>query len=153
MALSQTFVAKTKDSGDPIAVFKFWVKLEGQVAAEFKECSGLRLERTVETIQEGGLNDRVHYLPGQTKQATITLKYGVMNTHELWQWYQQVLSNGKVERTTISIVLHDVTGKVAKTWSLEGAFPTKWEAPSFNVETSQVAIETLEIAFNNVTLS
>jgi phage tail-like protein len=152
--LSQSFVAKSSSGDDPAVGFRFWVKLGDTVVAEFKECSGIRLERASEPVEEGGVNDRVTYLPGRSKQSTITLKYGVMNTYDWWWWYQNVLSEGKVERVDMSIYLvhPDTDRTVARHWNLYGAFPVKYEGPALNVESSQVAIETLEIAFNRLEL-
>jgi phage tail-like protein len=150
--LTQSFVTKKSSDADPVAMFKFWVEIKSIVVAEFKECSGLRLERTVETIEEGGVNDRVHVLPGRNKYSNITLKYGVVHSNELWNWYQEGLYDGKVKRVNFSILLRDVKGDVVKRWNVKEGFPVKWEGPSLNVESSQVAIETLEIAHHGLTL-
>jgi phage tail-like protein len=107
----------------------------------------------VEPIEEGGVNDRVHLLPGRNKYSNITLKYGVMQTDELWKWYQEGLLDGKVKRINFTILLRNVKGEVVKRWSVEDAFPVKWEGPSLNVEGNQVAVDTLEIAHHGLKLS
>lgn len=150
--LSQSFVTKTAQDPDPMPAFKFWVEMKSVVVAEFKECSGLRLEREFEPIEEGGVNDRVHYLPGRNKYSNITLKYGVMSSNELWNWYQAGLYDGKVTRINFSILLRDTKGDVVKRWNIKEGFPVKWEGPSLNVEANQVAVETLEIAHHGLTL-
>jgi phage tail-like protein len=150
--LTQSFVTKAKTDPEPVPVFKFWVEMQSIVVAEFKECSGLRLERKVEEYQEGGVNDHWHYLPGRNKYANIVLKYGVMHSDELWNWYQEGLYDGKVNRVTFTILLRDTKGDVVKRWNVKEGFPIKWEGPSLNVEGSQVAIETLEIAHHGLTL-
>jgi len=147
------FVVKKAEDPDPLPVFKFWVEMKSIVVAEFKECSGLRLERSVEPLEEGGVNDRVHQLPGRNKYSNIVLKYGVMQTDELWKWYQEGLLDGKVKRINFTILLRNVKGEVVKRWSVEDAFPVKWEGPSLNVEGNQVAVETLEIAHHGLKLS
>lgn len=147
------FVVKKAEDPDPLPVFKFWVEMKSIVVAEFKECSGLRLERSVEPVEEGGVNDRVHQLPGRNKYSNIVLKYGVMQTDELWKWYQEGLLDGKVKRINFTILLRNVKGEVVKRWSVEDAFPVKWEGPSLNVEGNQVAIETLEIVHHGLKLS
>lgn len=147
------FVVKKAEDPDPLPVFKFWVEMKSIVVAEFKECSGLRLERSIDTVEEGGVNDRVHQLPGRNKYSNIVLKYGVMQTDELWKWYQEGLLDGKVKRINFTILLRNVKGEVVKRWSVEDAFPVKWEGPSLNVEGNQVAVETLEIAHHGLKLS
>jgi len=150
-----TTVPYLRDSSkpDPVAAFKFWVEIKSIVVAEFKECSGLRMERDYEKIEEGGVNDRWHWLPGRNKYSNITLKYGVMHSNELWNWYQEGLYDGKVKRITFSILLRNVKGEVIRRWNVAEGFPVKWEGPSLNVESNQVAIETLEIAHHGLTLS
>ena len=147
------FVVKKAEDPDPFPVFKFWVEMKSIVVAEFKECSGLRLERSIDTVEEGGVNDRVHQLPGRNKYSNIVLKYGVMQTDELWKWYQEGLLDGKVKRINFTILLRNVKGEVVKRWSVEDAFPVKWEGPSLNVEGNQVAVETLEIVHHGLKLS
>ena len=150
--LSQSFVTKNADSPDPALTFKFWVEIQGIVEAEFKECSGLRLERTVETLEEGGVNDRVNILPGRNKYSNIVLKYGVLRSDALWKWYQVGLYDAKVKRVNFSILLRDVQGTVVRRWNVNDGFPVKWEGPTLNVESSQVAVETLEIAHHGLTM-
>lgn len=146
------FVMKNASDADPLPVFKFWVEMEKVVVAEFKECSGLRMERDYEKIEEGGVNDHWTWLPGRNKYSNIVLKYGVMASDALWNWYQEGLYDGKVNRVDFSIVLRNVKGEEAKRWNVAAGFPVKWEGPSLNVESNQVAVDTLEIAHHGLTL-
>jgi phage tail-like protein len=143
---------KAADEASPASVYKFWVEMQSVVVAEFKECSGLHLERDYEKIEEGGVNDHWHWLPGRNKYGNITLKYGVVQGNELWSWYQEGLYDGKVKRVNFSILLRNVEGTIVRRWNIVEGFPVKWEGPSLNVETSQVAVETLEIAHHGLTL-
>lgn len=147
------FGMKQAASHDPPPAFKFWVEIEEIAVAEFKECSGLRMERAVETVEEGGVNDRVTLLPGRNKYSNIVLKYGVMDSNALWDWYQEGLYDGKVKRVDFAIVLRNVQGQEAKRWNVAGGFPVKWEGPSLNVESNQVAVDTLEIAHHGLALA
>lgn len=149
---SQSFALKAPDERDPAPTFKFWVELENIVVAEFKECGGLRIEREVQKIEEGGINDHVHILPGRSKYSNITLKRGITDSSELWDWYQAGLYDGKVKRVNFSILLRNVEGEVVKRWNVLDAFPTKWEGSSLNTESNTIAIETLEIAHHGLQL-
>jgi phage tail-like protein len=150
--LEQPFVVKEAGDADPVALFKFWVEINDQIVAEFKECNGLRLEREAKEITEGGLNERSHYLAGRNKYSRITLKYGLMRTSALWDWYQEGMYDLKVKRLNFSIKLYSSKGEVVKTWNVLRAFPVKWEGPALNVESNQVAIETLEIVHHGLKL-
>jgi len=150
--VQQSFVTKPADEPSPALAFKFWIEIESIVVAEFKECSGLSLERDVQRVEEGGVNDRVHILPGRTKQSNIVLKYGVTDSTKLWDWYQDGLYDGKVKKINFSILLRNVEGDVLRRWNIKEGFPVKWEGPQLNTETNQVAIETLEIAHHGLEL-
>jgi phage tail-like protein len=150
--LEQPFVVKEADSGDPIPAFKFWVTINDTIVAEFKECSGLRMEREAKEIVEGGLNERIHYVAGRNKYSRITLKYGLMHTSALWDWYQKGLYDLTVKRLNFSIKLYSSKGEVVKTWHVLKAFPVKWEGPALNVESNQIAIETLEFVHHGLQL-
>ncbi|HSJ57007.1 MAG TPA: phage tail protein [Anaerolineae bacterium] len=144
--MTKSFVTKLAKAADPVPEYKFWVEIDGIVEAEFKECGGLSLERDIEEFEEGGVNDHWQILPGATRRANIVLKHGLAQSSELWNWYQAGLHDGKVGRKDFSVLLRGVDGTVVKTWNFTDGFPAKWEGPALNVEQSQVAIETLEIA-------
>jgi phage tail-like protein len=139
-------------SKDPALGFRFGVEIGGVVEAIFTECSGLSLERKVFQYEEGGVNDHVHMLPGRTKGSNIVLKYGVTESNSLWKWYQAGLYDGNVKTVNVSIILFDSEGKELKRWNADGAYPVKWKGPDFNAANSQVAIETIELAHQGLSL-
>jgi phage tail-like protein len=145
-------VAKGFAEHGPATAFKFWVEIENIVVAEFKECSGLRMERDYEKIEEGGANDRLTFLPGRNKYSNIVLKYGIDHDQSLWNWYQEGIYDGRVKRISFSILVRNTEGDIQRRWNVLKGFPVKWEGPSLNVETNQVAVETLEIAHHGLAL-
>jgi len=150
--LTQTFVTKSATDPDPYPLFKFWVEIQSIIVAEFQECSGLRMERTVEMIEEGGVNDHVQILPGRNKYSNIVLKKGVSSSNALWTWYTTGLYDAKVQRVNFSILLMDLTGATARRWNVASGFPVKWEGPTFATDSNRVAIETLEIAHHGLSI-
>jgi len=137
---------------DPYVTYLFHVEIDGIAEAVFKECSGLEYETEVLSFEEGGVNDRVHKLPGRTKFSNLTLKKGMTQSSELWDWYMKVVQ-GKPERRNMSVVLFDPSQGEVKRWSFESAYPIKWSGPSLKAEESAIGIETLEIAHEGMTLS
>jgi phage tail-like protein len=93
-------------------------------------------------------NTHVHKLPGHRKWSNITLKRGMTDSLDLWQWWQRVISGGPNLRQNISIILYDETQKQGMRWDVEGAYPIKWEGPSMRADGNAVAIETLVLAHN-----
>lgn len=150
--LMQSFAVKAATDEDPVLAFKFWIELESIIVAEFTECSGLSIEREVETVKEGGVNDRLHVLPGRSKYSNITLKHGIIHSKEMWDWYQEGLYDGKVKRVNFSILLRDIKGDVVRRWNVVEAFPVKWEGPQLSTESGKVTVESLEIAHHGLGL-
>jgi phage tail-like protein len=150
--LSQPYVTKSAQEPSPGVLFKFWVEVDDTVVAEFKECSGIRMERETEPVKEGGQNEYVHLLPGRSKYFPIVLKYGVTDSTALWDWYREGLYDGKVTRKSISILLRNVEGDIVRRWNVINAYPTKWDGPQLNTESNQVAIETLELTHHGLSL-
>lgn len=137
---------------DPLLGFRFAVEVSGIQEAYFTECSGLQAQTEVLEFKEGGVNTGSHKLPVRTTYNNITLKHGVTGSRELIKWYQRLLAKGFAasERKNVSIVVYTSTLTEAQRWNLIGAIPVKWVGPTFNPSNTEVAIETLELAFNNI---
>ncbi len=150
MSPSPSIVTKKANDPDPFPTYKFWVEIESIIVAQFQECSGLRMERSIETVEEGGVNDHYQILPGRNKYSNIILKNGMMESNELWDWYQQGLYDAKVKKINFSILLRGVSGDVVKRWNVIDGFPVKWEGPQFTSDSHNFAIETIEIAHHGL---
>jgi phage tail-like protein len=135
---------------DPYRNFNFVVEIGGITQAGFSDASGFGASTDPIEYREGGENTYSRKLPGQTKYPNIVLKWGLTDSHELWDWYQEVV-RGKVRRLDGRIVVRDldaVTEKVS--WNFFSAWPTKWDGPDFSAKGNDVAIETLELAVERV---
>lgn len=135
---------------DPYRAYNFLVEIDGITRAGFRECSGLDSAQDPIEYREG--NEKyltVRKLPGLVKYSNISLKYGITDDEELWQWRTKSVE-GQVERKNGSIVLLDDLGQEKKRWNFREAWPTKWTGASFNATGNEVAIETLEIAHEGV---
>lgn len=143
----------TGERVDPYRNFNFLVEIDGITQAGFQECSGFGSDIDVTEYREGGYapehGHTVRKLPGLTKYSNISLKWGLTDSRELYDWHRNV-SKGKVERKNGSIVLLDLEGKEAMRWNFFSGWPSKWDGPDFNAKASDVAIETLEIAHEGI---
>jgi phage tail-like protein len=129
---------------DPYLNFNFLVELDGVTQAGFAEASGFGSTTEPIEVNEGGLNTASHKFVGRTKQNNITLKWGLTDSTELYDWYRDVV-NGKIQRKTGSIIMLDLKGNEKIRWNFYNAWPTKWDGPDFSAKGNDVAIETLEI--------
>lgn len=139
----------TADLVDPFGNYSFLVEIDGIERAAFQECSGF--DSTVDVIEhrEGGENTTPRKLPGMTKYSNLSLKWGLTNGRELYDWHRRIVE-GDIERKNGSIVLLDRKGEEAARWNFVRAWPTKWDGPDLNAEGTDVAVETLELAHEGV---
>jgi phage tail-like protein len=134
----------------------FDLEIRGSVVAQFRECTGFKTTSDVFVIQEGGLNGSVHKLPGQSKWNTITLKRGMTGTTEFIAWRDEYLASPAwtTRPTTSGAIVHrDADGSELRRYSFTGAFPNMWEGPALNAGGSDLAVETLEIAYDSITIN
>ena len=95
---------------DPYLNFNFLVEIQGITRAAFQEASGFDSSIDVTEYREGGGNTTPYKLPAQTKYSNITLKRGITDDTELFDWHQQfVTGDPAASRKNGSIVLsHDI---------------------------------------------
>jgi phage tail-like protein len=134
---------------DPYLSFKFKVEIKGVIEAGFSEVTGLQAEIETEEHREGGVNDYVRKMPKVNKYPNLIFKRGITDSDVLWKWYQDAV-NGKIKRTTGSIILCDYNGNEKWRWGFKEAFPVKWAGPDFKSDGSVVAIETLELVHHGI---
>ena len=139
----------TGERPDPYRTFRFRIEIGGITVAQVSEVSGLQVETETEPYEEGGVNDFVHQLPKRTKYQHITLKRGITDLDEMWQWYKDVV-DGRFERKDGGIVLMDVTGNDKGRWNFFQAFPVKWTGPDLKADSNTVAFETIELAHHGI---
>ena len=134
--------------------YRFVVQIDGVPEAFFTECTLPNLEIEVEEEKEGGFNTGTHLLPGRVRRGSLTLKRGLARSSALLGWYLDVMQGQVAKaRRQVSIMLLDESGAPILRWDLQGAYPTKWAGPTLNTGQSDAAIETLELAFESVTVT
>jgi len=134
------------DRKDPYRGYNFLVEIDGITRAGFRECSGLDSTQDPIEYREGNEGLTARKLPGLNKYSNISLKWGITDDAELWDWRQQVM-NGNIDgaRKNGSIVLMDDTGEEKVRWNFREGWPTKWTGPSLNATGSDIGIESLDI--------
>lgn len=140
---------------DPEGNYIFALEIDGVEVAHFSECSGLKSSTEVYELQEGGMNYRVHKLPGQSRWDNIQLRYGVSNDITLLEWRGEILEDSfdSCSRRNGSIIMKNNQMDVVRRYNFEAAWPVAWEGPSFSANGSEVAIEMIELAHHGVYVS
>lgn len=131
---------------DPYRNFRFRVEIDGITQAGFNECSFGDTTTEVTEYREGTDPTHPRKLSGQTKYGNVTLKWGITDSVDLYNWRKAVIDLGaQSNRRNIAITLIDEEGADKSRWELAEAWPTKYDPPDFNAKGNDMAIELLEI--------
>ncbi|HEY1060373.1 phage tail protein [Daejeonella sp.] len=137
----------------PLVKFSFQVKWD-DAELIFQEVTGLSSETQV--IEYRGGNSKVYStvkMPGIQKFGNITLKKGIFKGDKaLWDKYNLIKMN-TIKRSTILISLLDETNAVAMSWKLLNAFPCKMTVSDMKADANEIAVETMELAHEGLSLS
>src|SRR5687767_8233835 len=139
----------TGQINDPYGSFRFLVEIDGIARAAFQQCTGFDSTVEIKEYREGGDNATMRKLPGQTKYSNIQLKWGMSSDVDLYEWHRRAV-DGNVERKNGSIILLDRKGDEVARWDFERAWPTKWDGPDLNAESSDAAVEMIELAHEGI---
>ena len=134
---------------DPYKNFRFLLEIDGITQAGFSDCSGLGSNVEVVEYRQGGDAASVRKLPGRASYPDITLKWGVTDSRELYDWHLTAL-NGRIERKNGSIILMDDTGQEKVRWNFFTAWPSKYDGPDFSAKGNDVAVDTLSLSCERV---
>ena len=140
---------------DPYAGYNFKIEIDGITRAGFKDCSGMETSQEAGTYREGtDASLGMRKIPGLVTSSNITLSRGISNDRELWDWRFSVATakDPATYRRNMSIVLLDDAGNEKIRWNLIHCWPTKWMGPSLDATADELAIETLEIAHEGITV-
>jgi phage tail-like protein len=134
---------------DPYRGFNFLVEMDGITQAGFQECSGLDSTTASVEYREGADPNHVRKLSGLNSFSPLSLKRGITDSDELWQWHLTAVA-GKTVHKNGSIVLLDESGAERIRWNFSNAWLSKWTGPAFNSTGNSIAIETLEITHEEI---
>jgi phage tail-like protein len=82
-------------------------------------------------------------IPGRMSYPDIVLKWEVTKSRDLYNWHAVI--NGQLQRKNGSVVLLAADGMEAVRWHFSNAWPSKWDGPTLNAMSNEVAIESLTI--------
>ena len=139
---------------DPLVSAFFTIDFGGSVKGAFRECTGLGSENEVVEYKASGDKGKfiMKKVPGRMKWNNITLKRGITDAMDMWQWRKQV-EEGKVDqaRKNGSIVMYNQQNAAIARWDFVQAWPNKLTGPAANATNNEVGIEELEITHEGYT--
>ncbi|MFT3701638.1 MAG: phage tail protein [Agriterribacter sp.] len=136
----------------PLPVSHFIVDWGGN-SIGFTEVTGLSEEFEVIEYREGNSpNFSAIKLPGLRKFSNVVLKRGIIKgDNDFFNWINTVNVNG-VERRDITISLLNEAHEPVRVWRIKNAWPCKLSAPDLKADANEVAIETLELAHEGLSV-
>ncbi len=148
----------------PFTAFNFRVEVKVPGVADrvcealFSECDGLEMTSEIKTIREGGNNGQQIRLTGPLTFGMLTLKRGMTETFDLWNWFNAVhLATAKQLREDLRpdaevVLLDPARSKTTARFTLLRCLPLKLKAPALNAASGLVAIEEFQLAYESLTL-
>ena len=137
----------------PLPSYNYRVTIGSEVLS-FAEVSGLSLQYEPVTYKHGlsfALGHKI--IPGMRQPVQLTLKRGVVQSRDfLRNWIDSVYNDAFASGTKRDIVIDlcDEAGAPVVRWTVHSAMPTRLDAPSLDANSNDVAIETMELAAQNL---
>ena len=150
----------------PLTKMNFLVSVD-QISgvAAFSEVTGIDASVDVIEFRQGNSSSLSPVkIPGLVKHGNITLKMGYTRDQNFKEWVQDCVDSQRPEmsRRTVTIELIDTVNKAAPsavstsisdttlTWILKNAWVCKYTGPDLNSSTSEIAMESVEIAYEEL---
>ncbi|MCI9447244.1 MAG: phage tail protein [Lachnospiraceae bacterium] len=126
---------------------KFKVILNGK-SLGFSKVSNISATMEFETVVEGGVNDRVHYLPKPRQSLDkLILEYGIASG----EMSRTTLTAGYELKKGIIIMVMPDSGLIpTATYQANWGIVTKWEIDTLDAMSSGILIKKVEISHNGL---
>lgn len=136
----------------PLPVYNYRVTIEN-ASFGFSEVSGLSVDYEPVTYKHGFsfvMGSKI--IPGMRQPIKLTLKRGITQGNDaLAKWLHDVYANPfKNAEKDILIDLCNEAAEPVVRWKVQGALPVKMDAPNFDANSNDVAIETLELVAHDI---
>ncbi|MCB0207847.1 MAG: phage tail protein [Anaerolineae bacterium] len=148
-------MAQNKDhikSTYPLPVYNYQVtvlKDAETLVIGFAEVSGLSVEYEPVTYKHGlSFVMGNKFIPGMRQPIRLTMKKGIVKSGDFLQsWIYNTYTDPFFSSANrdILIDLCDESGKPVIRWTVRKALPIKLDAPTFDANSNDVAIETMEV--------
>jgi phage tail-like protein len=131
---------------DPLRNFRFRLEIDGLQTTAFSEVAIGATTTEVIDYREGTDTAHVRKLSGLTKYGNVTLRRGVTNSLELFNWHQQIIDGQlATSRRNVAIIVLDEAGVEQARYQVSRAWPIKYDPGDLNAKSHDVFVETLEL--------
>ena len=142
---------------DPYPRHNFQVVVNGvsddgsAVSGAFSEISGLEISVAPIMYRNGNEPNTFRKIPGLVRYSNLICKRGTTGHVEFWNWIAQGLT-GHVQRADGSIILLDEVHNEVMRWNFTRGWPCKYSGPTLHAASNEVAIESIEICVERLSL-
>ena len=139
----------------PLPAFHYQVDWGGSKGTEvgFSEVSGLTIEHQIIEYRDGVSKEYSSVkMPGIPKYSNITMKRGIVaKDNDFFVWLNATKMN-KPERRDLTISLLNENHEPVMTWKAVNVFVVKVEGPGLKSTGNEVAIESIEVAHEGLSI-
>lgn len=123
------------DRTAPYPAYNYLVDIGGrdpnQPLGGFSDVSGLSTDIHMSEYRDGNEREpHVRKIPGSHKVGDVTLKRGIVNSSDLWNWISDTRTNGYSAKRDVTITLRDEANKPVQAWKLRSVAPMKYTGPT-----------------------
>lgn len=135
----------------PVVNFHFLVEWGGS-AVGFSQVNGLNARHEILEYRSGASQDYATMkVPGLKKFSNIVLKRGALDDdNEFFDWFKTVGLTAERRDITIQLLNHNHEPVII--WKIRNAWPVCIEFAELNALKSEILIESLEIAYEGLTI-
>jgi len=134
---------------DPLVGFHFKLDVGGTITGLFSEVSGVGSEHEViehKVVTETGI-DFVQKIPGRLKWSDITLKRGITEMMDFWNWRKMVEDGDIVgARKPASLIMYNQSLQPVAQWDILNAWPIGITGPQVQSDSNSFGVEELKVA-------
>lgn len=152
-----------EDFSELLLASRFYLKLELQIGggnetvdAVFLECQRFQRSQKAVSIVEVTNNKWAKAkfgqlvttkIPGHVTTDNLVLKRGLTDSKTLWNWFTKVESGEwKDQEAEGALSIFDQSGGEKARYDFQGAWPMRYNTSEVNANSTEVAIEELELA-------
>ena len=139
------------DRNDPYRNNHFLVEIDGMASASFLSVQGIESVTDVIDYRNGNEDAVPRRLPGLHKCTDITLRRGLTNNRDLWEWRLSVLE-GRTERRNGVIVVLDQARRSVLRLTFREAWPCRWSLSGMDALAKEAIIEEVELVVEGLRL-
>jgi phage tail-like protein len=148
------------DRTAPYPAYNYLIDLKGprdpaKLLGGFSDVNGLTTETHISDYRDGN-EPKAHTrkIPGSYTVGKVTLKRGVVNSSDLWDWIQQTRVKGVAAQRDVTITLRDEAGNPVQVYKLFNVSPSKISGPTLVAKGGgEVAMEELELTPEDIQIT